>query len=600
MRSLLNPVEVTKSSRYSLNLLPVFALVSILWGLTGITAQSQATSLQLAQGGNPNQDRFLQPNRPDSEGTPEDPQDSEEDPQDSEESPQEQPPTATPQNLPQPSPGNIQVNTLTITGSSLFSQEDFNRLIEPYLGQQVSQESLQRLVDRITEQYLEQGYITSRAVLKEDSLPTGEIQIEILEGGIEAIEIEGTDRLNPDYIRDRIALGTDTPLNTGTLENQLRLLRTNSLIDNIEASLRSGNNANQSILVVRVTEARAFRASFSADNYSPPSVGSERLNFTVGHLNTTGMGDSFFASYRRTAQGGSDTYDLSYSRPLNPMDGTLQLRTSFNRNNVVTEDFSFFDIRGDSSLYEVSFRQPFIKTPREEFALSLGFTYQTGQTRTFQGPTPFGEGPEEDGTTTTSTLKFGQEYIRRDARGAWALRSQFSIGLGIFDATLNPDLTPDSRFVSWLGQIQRVQILNENNFLILSADLQLAADPLLPSQQFVIGGGQSVRGYRQNARFGDNGLRFSAEDRITLIRNEAGTPQLILAPFLDLGWVWNNDNPNTLADQTFLAGIGLGAIWEVMPGFTVRLDYGYPFVDLEDRTQNLQDDGVYFSATWNF
>ncbi|NEO26376.1 MAG: ShlB/FhaC/HecB family hemolysin secretion/activation protein, partial [Kamptonema sp. SIO4C4] len=571
MRSLFKTVWLTKSTGYHCDWLPVLTLLSLSLGMTATTSQlSHATALELAQ--TPNEDRFLQPNRPDGEPTPEDP----------EETPTPERPA---RELPQPSLGDIQVNTITITGSSLFTQEDFDALIQPYLGEQVSEDSLQRLADSITEQYLEQGYITSRAVVQERSLPTGDIQIAVLEGGIEAIEIQGTERLNQDYIRDRIQLGTQTPLNTGKLEDQLRLLRTNPLIDNIEASLRSGTQANQSILVVRVTEARAFRASFSADNYSPPSVGSERLNFTVGHLNATGVGDSFFASYRRTAQGGSDTYDLSYSRPFNPMDGTLQLRTSFNRNNVITDDFSFLDIRGDSTLYELSFRQPVIKTPREELAFSLGFTYQTGQTRTFLGPTPFGQGPEEDGTTTTTVLKLGQEYIRRDPRGAWALRSQFSVGLDLFDATINPDPIPDSRFFSWLGQVQRVQILNENNFLILSADLQLSTDPLLPSQQFVVGGGQSVRGYRQNARFGDNGLRFSAEDRLTLVRDEAGNPQFILAPFFDLGWVWNSNNPNTLPDQTFIAGMGLGAIWEVMPGFTLRVDYGYPLVDLEDRSQ---------------
>ena len=95
------------------------------------------------------------------------------------------------------------------------------------------------------------------------------------------------------------------------------------------------------------------------------------------------------------------------------------------------------------------------------------------------------------------------------------MRSQFSFGIDILDATINNDPIPDGRFFSWLGQVQRVQRLSNDQLLIVQAELQLTPDSLLPSQQFVIGGGQSVRGYRQNVRSGDNGFRSAAiEDRI--------------------------------------------------------------------------------------
>lgn len=196
-------------------------------------------------------------------------------------------------------------------------------------------------------------------------------------------------------------------------------------------------------------------------------------------------------------------------------------------------------------------------------------------------------------------VKFGQDYLRRDVRGAWALRSLFSLGTGLFDATVNEDPVPDGRFLSWLGQIQRVQVLNNDNFLILQADVQLSTSGLLPSQQFVIGGGQSLRGYRQNVRAADNGVRFSIEDRITVQRDEAGAAIMQVAPFIDLGWVWNvDDNPNPLPDERFLAGVGLGLIWQPIPNLNIRLDYGIPLVNIDDRGENAQDQGFYFSVNY--
>ena len=128
---------------------------------------------------------------------------------------------------------------------------------------------------------------------------------------------------------------------------------------------------------------------------------------------------------------------------------------------------------------------------------------------------------------------------------------------------------------------------------------QLTPNSLLPSEQFVIGGGQSVRGFRQNARSGDNGLRFSVEDRIAIARDGRGSPIVQIAPFLDLGTVWNTaDNPNNPArpDQEFLIGVGVGVLWQVTPLFNIRLDYAPPLIDLDDRGNNLQDEGFYFST----
>ncbi|MFP4574724.1 MAG: ShlB/FhaC/HecB family hemolysin secretion/activation protein [Coleofasciculus sp.] len=505
----------------------------------------------------------------------------------------------------------IQVQEINVTGSTIFGEAEFNPIIEPVAGNTVTLEELRSVADAISQLYLEQGYITSRAVLVEETLDTGVVEIRVIEGSLEEIQVEGTRRLNPSYVRSRVRLGADTPLNTGELEDQLRLLRVNPLFENVEASLRAGTGLGQSILVVRITEADPFEGSVGIDNYSPPSVGAERLTSNARYLNLTGIGDQISAQYNRTTAGGAYTWDFNYRAPINAMDGTVQLRASFNENEVIEEELRSADIQGESDLYEINYRQPLIRTPRRELALSLGFTHQDGQTFIAGQPIGFGFGPDEDGVSRTSVFKFGQEYTLRQTSGAWAFRSLFSFGTGLFDATENSDPgeancppegdCPDGQFVSWLAQIQRVQIINPDNFLIIQADLQLAFDSLLPAQQFVIGGGQSVRGYRQNIRAGDNGFRISVEDRITLERDESGVATFVLAPFFDVGYVWNQEeNPNELLDQTFIAGLGLGILWEPLPNLNLRLDYGLPLVDLDDRGENAQDDGFYFSVNYNF
>ncbi|NET56068.1 MAG: ShlB/FhaC/HecB family hemolysin secretion/activation protein [Symploca sp. SIO2E6] len=548
-------------------------------------------SEQLAQQADPNRERFVQP-IPELEPLP---------PESTETEPVLNPP---PQESPTdsqeagPSEVMIPVRKIEVIGSTVFTLEQFTPFTEPFEGRSVSLRDLQSVTDAIDQLYLDAGYITSSAVLADQEIIDGVVKIQVIEGRLSEIQVEGTQRLNPNYIKDRIGLGVTTPLRVDMIEDQLRLLRADPLLENIESSLRSGSQLGESILIVRVQEAKAFSANFSIDNSSPPSVGSERFGVSLGYLNLSGIGDDLAASYYRSTTGGSNIVDLSYRVPLNPMNGTLQLRTVIDRNRITDPQFDELGITGESELYEVSFRQPLIRTPLEEFALSVGFSYKDGQTFVFDNiPQPFSIGAEADGVTRTSVLRFGQDYIRRDPQGAWSGRSQFSFGTGLFDATTNPSPIPDGNFVSWLGQVQRVQGLDENNLLLMSLDVQLTPDSLLPSEQFVIGGGQSLRGYRQNARSGDNGLRFSIEDRITLQRDEGGIPMFQLVPFVDLGKVWHDpDNPDSLPRQTFLFSAGLGLLWEPTPGLNIRFGYGYPFIDLDDRGTNAQDEGFFFGV----
>jgi hemolysin activation/secretion protein len=522
--------------------------------------------------------------------------------------PETEPPAVEEPNL-QPAPQTpteeqVRVNKIEVLGSNVFSEEDFKNLLEPLNleGNVVTRAQLLKAVDRVTQLYLENDYLTSDAALVEESVATGNIQIRVVEGSIEEIRVEGTRRLNESYVRDRIKRGTGTPLNTKKLESQLRLLRADPLLANVEASLRRGTGLNQSILIVRVTEAKSLTGNLGINNYSPPSVGSEKIYANVAYRNLTGLGDELSANYERSTQGGFERYDFGYRIPVNSLDGTVEIRTSFSNNEVIQEPFADFGIEGESELYEISYRQPLIRTPREELALSVGFTFQDGQTFLLDRPFGFGLGPDEDGVSRTSVFKFGQEYISRSVSGAWALRSQFNLGTGLFDATKNEDSIPDGQFFSWLGQIQRVQVLSADNFLIIQTDIQLTPDPLLPSQQFVIGGGQSVRGYRQNLLAGDGGVRFSIEDRITLQRDEGGNSTIALAPFIDAGAVFKaGNNPNDISqDQTVIAGIGLGLLWQPISGLNLRLDYAFPLVEIDNEGDNIQDDGFYFSVNYGF
>jgi hemolysin activation/secretion protein len=501
-------------------------------------------------------------------------------------------------------------------------------------------ERLDVIKDAITLLYIKKGYITSRAKLPKIDA-TGTVTVSIVEGRIREVFVTDykenyIDNSITDYIKSRVQRGLGTPFNIKQLEEQIKLLEIDPIFDeddplckksqlldsqtlcaqkNIDTilTLRRPGEQNEtsslqeweSNLIIKVKRTRYFRANFSFDNSSPPSVGAERLRADLSFASLTKAGDIIVASFQAaplhfSAENGFNTVSLGYQIPLSPKNNTFQVRFDNRRERIVQKPFDEFQLRAKSELYELTYRQPLVRSYSNEFALSLGFAYQNGQTFVFNDtPFPFGIGADQDGVSRTSVIKFAQDYTHRGNSGTWVLRSQFSFGTGLFNATDNPNSIPDGIFFSWLGQVQWLQQLGSDNLLIMQTDLQLTPDSLLPSQQFVIGGSQLLRGYRQNVKFGDNGFRFSLENRITLQRDEARKPTLQIAPFFDMGAVWNQaENPNKLIGNNFLAGAGLGVLWQPFSQLNMRLDYAIPLVDLRSEGDNLQDKGLYFSINY--
>jgi hemolysin activation/secretion protein len=345
----------------------------------------------------------------------------------------------------------------------------------------------QEIAKSLTQIYLNQGYITSKAVPQENlEIPVdGVITIPILEGRLKEIVLLGRGRLNPSYLCDRVGLGIGIPLNIIKIEEQLRLLRQNPLLSGIDGNLKNSGTAGLSILEVTVQESQPFSASLSFDNYSPISLGSERMGVSLGYKNPTGLGDDLSATYYRSTTGGLNLADFSYRVPLNPMEGTLQLRAIPTWTKVTQAPFDQFDIRGTNPVYEISYRQPLARSLQDEFALSLGFRYQDGETLGLGRPDLFGN-------SSTSVIQFSQDYLHRDPDGLWFFQSQLNFGTGLFNATQQDDPLPSGSFFSWVAQGQRLQRLTKDQLLIIQGSLQLTPDSLLPDYLFIIGGGQSA------------------------------------------------------------------------------------------------------------
>lgn len=514
-------------------------------------------------------------------------------------SPTPKPPLTAPQPVP-PQPGSlpeatVKVRRVEVLGSTVFSPTELEAVVAPFIGKKLTFEQLLGIRTAITDSYTSKGYTTSGAFLPPQDISGGVIQVQVVEGQLEKIEIQGLRHLNKSYVRSRIHLATRTPLNIRSLEEALQLLQLDSLFTRVQAELQTGTALGRSVLVLNLKEAPQLSSSLVFENREPPSVGEIGGTAFLINNDLLGLGDRLSATVEKTE--GVLAYGFSYDIPVNAHNGTVSFRYSKDENTVIEEPFAPLDITGRTQTYALSFRQPITRTSTNEFALGFSFDWRQSRTYLFgERPFSFVQGPEK-GESKVTAIRFSQDWVNRSPNRVLAARSQFSVGLSVLGATVN-DTGTDGRFFSWLGQFQWVQALNDkkDTLFVARAAAQLTPDSLLPLEQFAIGGIDTVRGYRENQQVGDNGIVGSLEVRLPLVNKPDGIGLIQLTPFFDIGTAWNNRGRNP--DPSTIAGLGVGLNWAIASNFNVRLDYGIPLIGVDNRGNSLQDNGLYFSVRY--
>ncbi|MCC5634652.1 ShlB/FhaC/HecB family hemolysin secretion/activation protein [Nostoc sp. CHAB 5844] len=491
----------------------------------------------------------------------------------------------------------FRIERIEVVGSTVFQPKDFAAITAPFVGQEISFAQLLQVKDAITKLYTDKGYVTTGALITPQIIEAGVIKIQVVEGSLLEIKIVGNRRLRSQYIRDRIRLGAGKPLNVPRLIEKLQLLRLDPRIQNLSAELQMGVNPGTNILQVEVQEADTFSLTTTLDNGRSPSVGSFRRGVDLQEANLLGFGDTLSVGYANTD--GSNTINLNYTLPINAHNGTVWFGFNQGWNHVIEEPFSVLDIQSNTKSYEFGYRQPLVQKPNQELAVGLSFSRQESQTELGLdniGGFPLSPGADANGKTNISALRFTQEYTQRSNQQVFAARSQFSLGVDWLGTNVNVE-EPDSRFFAWRGQAQWVRQFAPDTLFLARGDLQLAANSLVPLEQFGLGGQQSVRGYRQDALLTDNGLLFSAEFRLPIVRASKLGGVLQLTPFIDVGKAWNTKGENP--SPSTLVGTGLGLLWQQGDRFSARLDWGIPLISIDGEKRSLQENGLYFSVKYS-
>jgi hemolysin activation/secretion protein len=290
-------------------------------------------------------------------------------------------------------PSQITIKKIEIIGNTVFSTEELRKLVASYEGQKLSFEQMLEISQIITEYYTSRGYIRSGAFVPPQELVNGIVKVQVIEGKLEEILIQGLKQTKESYVRARLEPRLTTPIQRKNLESALELLQIDPLFEKVEAELKPGSSPDKSVLVVKISEALPGTITLAADNYSSPSVGENQGTAALSYQNLLGIGDRFKFEYNGGA--GLSRYKAGYSIPVNRNDGVLSIDYAHSDTEIVEDPFTVLDIQANSNVFSLNFRQPVLKTAKEELALSLGVELKESQTYLFKEiPFSFAEGAE--------------------------------------------------------------------------------------------------------------------------------------------------------------------------------------------------------------
>jgi hemolysin activation/secretion protein len=484
------------------------------------------------------------------------------------------------------------VKEIRLTGNTVFSAERLKEITAPYERRVVSSSELEDLRVGLTRFYIAHGYINSGAVIPDQKVVDGVVQIAIIEGRLTDVEVVGNKHLAADYLTSRIELGTGPPLNVEDLQAQLQVMLESPVIETMNSALRPGDRPGEASLTTVVKEGPRFQVVPVVDNRLSPSLGDVRILPQFYVYSLTGHGDVLSGAVG-IAEGLTDAH-AAWSIPLNAHDTTLTLIADYTESQVENGPFQDLDIENRTRTFGFRLSHPFYRSPSERFTMALGLDLRKSHSKLLGEDFAFTPGVPEDGEVKATIIRFSQDWSKRGPRQVVAARSVFSLGTKGFDATINSGDLPSGRFFAWLGQFQWARLLGEERGqLIFRTNVQLTDDELFGMEQYSVGGALSVRGYRENQLVRDYGFDTSLEYRYPILTDASGRSVLAFVPFIDAGGAKNNTLPNG-PNPSFLYSAGAGLRWDPTSKIHAELYWGHGFRDVDNGDTSLQDNGIHF------
>ena len=488
------------------------------------------------------------------------------------------------------------LNHLIIQGSTIYEKKAFKGLYKKYLKKSLTLKNIYKIAQNVTNKYRNDGYILSKAIVPPQKIERGVVRIEILEGFIDQVKIEGPLR------GPRALLNTykkkilrSRPLRSLDLERYLLLIDDLPGVTVRSVMKPSEKNAGATTLTLILAD-KAFEGHLGIDNRGSKFNGPYQFSSGI-------TANSLLGSYSRTGFYGAVTsqteellfLNMYYDLPIN-QEGTRLLLSGSISESEPGSSLKKFEINGDSSTISMRLTHPFIRSRGKNLTGHFGLTSRESTTKILGSL---------DSKDQLRILDFGISYDFADKyRGVNLVRLNLNQGLNMFGATESgsPNLSRTlgkSNFTKISGSFMRLQNLAPSWALLGAVSWQYSFDKLLASEEFGVGGSQYGRAYDSSEVTGDHGIALKFEFQKALRPKWKYLSDLQLYSFVDYGSVWNKVQTSTGAKRQDLTSMGFGMRFNFTDSISGFFELDKPLSDNVAAEGN-KDPRIFFSLSKRF
>lgn len=431
----------------------------------------------------------------------------------------------------------FKLTKIILQDNRVYTEQQLEPIYKDKLNKTISVAELQDIVQNITNYYRNNGYILSRAILPPQHVKNGVVEVRILEGFIDQVNVIG----NPDGAKNLLIkygnkISESRPTQLKTMERYL-LLSNEVPGAQVKAILEPSKKTTAASDLNLSTEMKKYSGYFSYDSYGTRYIGPLQVTAGLEADSMVRAGDASHLTLVRTTKGNElQYYDVSHETPLGSNGARISLGTNDAKTNPLFT-LSDVDIAGDSQTVYSNFKYPIIRSREKILTFNAGFNYLDSKVTTFDAPlyTDHIRSVKAGFNTSFSDRFYGNNNFDL----------MLGQGLNILGATNNSTSTTTSRFggqetfTKITFQANRSQLIHGRYSAFGTLQTQYSFVPLLASEQFGVGGSQLGRAYDPAEIIGDRGVAGSLELRMDTHPGKFLLHDAQFYLFYDGGVVWN-------------------------------------------------------------
>lgn len=440
---------------------------------------------------------------------------------------------------------------IVIGPSKFVAAEELQALAQPYLNRPITLGDVQALVNQLNEVYTERGHVTASAVLPPQKINSGVLRIDIVEGRVGKVSIEGAEN-SLDHIRRRLTLEEGTVVDVPRLTGDVATINRTGEVQ-LRTVLQPGTQFGLTDVTISAVEPPRNLFQIFGDNLGVPTVGRYEGGALFQHYGMLGYDDRLKVYVVQSP--GNAAQNASYTFGFNEYGGRIGLSYGRSDIHVIQGPFRGLDIKGQSQTGTVSIAQPVYGDANWLVLLNGAGAFSSSVTK--QDTVRVTDNLTSKGTVGFTAGYYGDGYTVSVSPTVSYAHSN----LAVTDRNLDYYLYGGSASAA-------VQLPAQFYFQAIGS-WQVASKSLLPGDQlFQIGGPTTIRGYPSNAVAGGTGYygNFELHRSMTEI-----VPGLDLFSFLDHGSVYS-----TFPKRTTLTSAGVGASFSYDGRITAELSAGFP------------------------